>query len=113
MTDITPERLARIKARGSEIPEGPWKSIPWHIAEGPSEVRVSEGWLLCSVSSDDIAAFIAAARQDIPDLVAALEAAQAENAKQRADMAKIYELALEAAKEISGIKAELGRRIKP
>jgi hypothetical protein len=47
---------------------GPWKFVPWHIAEGPSEVRAPEGWLVCTTASDDDARLIAAA----PDLLAAL-----------------------------------------
>jgi hypothetical protein len=44
---------------------GPWKFVPWHIAEGPSEVRAPEGWLVCTTASDDDARLIAAA----PDLL--------------------------------------------
>ena len=39
---------------------GPWKAVPWHIAEGPSEVRAKEGWLICQTSSDANAHLIAA-----------------------------------------------------
>ena len=48
---------------------GPWKAVPWHIAEGPSEVRAKEGWLICQTSSDANAHLIAAA----PMLYEALE----------------------------------------
>ncbi len=46
----------------------PWTWVPWHVAEGPSEVRCAEGWLVCTTSSDDHARLIAAA----PELLDAL-----------------------------------------
>lgn len=52
----------------SRFMHGPWSFVPWHVAEGPSEVRSQEGWLVCTTSSDDMARLIAAA----PDLLEAL-----------------------------------------
>lgn len=40
---------------------GPWIFIPWHIAEGPSEVRAPDGSLVCTTSTDDDARLIAGA----------------------------------------------------
>lgn len=36
----------------------PWRFVPSHVAEGPSEVRSPEGWLICTTSSDADAALI-------------------------------------------------------
>lgn len=43
----------------------PWKFVPWHIAEGPSEVRTTQGpgasstgWLICTTAGDDDAEHI-------------------------------------------------------
>jgi hypothetical protein len=105
MTDITPERLAQIKARADKATAGPWDEIrgntvravkgdfavpifeslapiDWH-----KNKRLTDG-VMCKAYSDEVnnAAFIASARQDIPDLIAALEAAQAENANLRAGL---------------------------
>lgn len=30
----------------------PWRFVPWHIEEGPSAVRASDGHLICSTASD-------------------------------------------------------------
>jgi hypothetical protein len=51
----------------------PWRFVPWHVAEGPSEVRAPEGWLLCTTSGDADAEFITIACNAHDDLVAALE----------------------------------------
>lgn len=48
---------------------GPWEYVPWHIAEGNSQVRAPEGWLICEASSDSNARLIAAA----PDLLEVLK----------------------------------------
>lgn len=52
----------------SKWTKGPWQFVPWHIAEGPSEVRAPEGWLICTTSGDANARLIASA----PDLYEAL-----------------------------------------
>ena len=51
---------------------GPWRFVPAHIEEGESAVRAPEGWIVCTTSSDDDAAFIARAVNAHDDLVAAL-----------------------------------------
>lgn len=62
--------LNALEALCERATKGPWTFVPWHIAEGPSEVRAGAGWLLCGLPSDDDAAFIAASREAIPALVA-------------------------------------------
>ncbi len=51
----------------------PWTWVPWHVAEGPSEVRCAEGWLVCTTSSDDHARLIAAAPELLEAAIAVLE----------------------------------------
>lgn len=41
------------------VPAGPWRSSPWHVEEGPSVVYVKDGWVLCPLSSDRYADYIA------------------------------------------------------
>jgi hypothetical protein len=41
------------------VPAGPWRSSPWHIEEGPSAVYVKDGWVLCPLSSDKYADWVA------------------------------------------------------
>lgn len=31
----------------------PWKFVPWHVEEGPPAVRSTEGWIVCTTSSDN------------------------------------------------------------
>lgn len=92
--DLTPERLAAIEARAEAATGKPWFATPvpdklsdngpdfWLIdavSEKNQETEVAE---LCHKPGDKAkhnAAFIAHARTDIPDLLAAYKAAQEEN----------------------------------
>lgn len=66
---VPPEKIAELRRLCDAATAGPWRHIPWHIAEGPSQVRVEAGWLLCELPSDADAAFIAAAREWLPRLL--------------------------------------------
>lgn len=46
-----------------------WYAVPWHVAEGPAQVRHKDGWLVCEVPADSYAALIAAS----PDILKALD----------------------------------------
>jgi len=46
-----------------------WRYVPSHVAEGPSEVRHKDGWLVCETCSDSYARLMASS----PDLVEALK----------------------------------------
>ena len=71
--------VKRLEAGLEGLPAGPWKHVPWHIAEGGSEVRVAEGWLLCCTSADGYARHIANCDPDtIRALLSALQAQAAE-----------------------------------
>lgn len=50
----------------------PWRFVPSHVAEGPSEVRSPEGWLICTTSSDADAALIERAVNEYEPLKARL-----------------------------------------
>lgn len=101
MTDITPERLAEIKARTDKATAGPWEFSPevfcgygystLYNPQTRDEIIVTGGkndgdspiiWMGEEMLEAD-RVFIEQARQDIPDLIAALEAAQAEIARLR------------------------------
>jgi len=61
--------IAATKAASEKaIPGPPWRYVPWHIEEGPPAVRAREGWLICTTSSDETAAFIAHASTAAPAL---------------------------------------------
>ena len=71
---MTPERLAEIRARAEAATEGPWR------IDGRRVVYERDGWAemvtpILHVSAD--ATFIAAARTDVPELVAEVERLQA------------------------------------
>lgn len=82
---ITKERLAEIKARAEAATPGPWEPFEWYhsddggwAAVGPHHVDVDgyepdePGSLIHERATLD-AAFISAARTDVPDLVAEVE----------------------------------------
>lgn len=54
---------------------GPWKHVPWQVAEGEDEVRAPEGWLICCTSSGANARLIAAAPDGYEAAGAFIEAA--------------------------------------
>ena len=49
---------------------GPFKYSPQHIEEGASAVRSPLGWIFATTASDTDAAFIVAACNALPDLIA-------------------------------------------
>ncbi len=49
-----------------------WKYVPQHIAEGPSEVRHPDGWLICTTPSDELAALIVRAVNHFDEVVEVL-----------------------------------------
>ena len=73
---ISDERLAEIEARASVATPGPWSPLLTDVlCHGTPE----GDWVVaCDVVGDGDAAFIGAARTDVPDLVADLRAARAE-----------------------------------
>ena len=85
--DVTPERLAEIEARanaaGRECP-GEWRVCEYPEDAGISCVESEGGVVVMEATNDKgepsvaVAEFIAAARQDVPDLCAALRESQAE-----------------------------------
>jgi hypothetical protein len=79
---MTHEELAAIKARAEAASDGPWEAIPdpaygddgYLLAVGP--VWALGGGTLDLNVGDDDAAFICAAREDIPRLVTEVERLQ-------------------------------------
>lgn len=65
------ERIEEIKARAEAATPGPWRVLRWtRVWSIPADA-----WVVAGYDDTDTcdAAFIAAARQDIPDLLAAIE----------------------------------------
>ena len=89
MTGMTPERLAEIRTRAEAATEGPWEATWeegddwWSITGAPQRVGAGGPWAVCpEVATSDArdpadATFIAAARTDVPELVAEVERLQA------------------------------------
>lgn len=72
------DRLRELLDKARHLPV-PLRAVPRHIAEAEPEVRTSEGWLLCSVSSDDYATLIVEAINALPELFDTLDRLTAEN----------------------------------
>lgn len=72
--------LTALEALAKAAPSGEWRFVPWHIAEGPPQVRVrtaTEDYLLCELPSDNAAAYIAAAHPAaVLDLIARVRKAE-------------------------------------
>lgn len=73
-------RLAEIRGRLAPVVAAHgdrWKAVPWHVTEGPPEVRVerngAKDYLLCCPIYDSDAAFIAHAPADIAALLAEVD----------------------------------------
>ena len=62
----------------------PWRFVPSHVAEGPSEVRSPEGWLICTTSSDADAALIERAVNAYEPLKARLAEVEGQRDRSRA-----------------------------
>lgn len=97
-------RLQEIKARADAATAGPWKASHRHglLTENDDESAglgleiegPPEAWNRGQFSRGADASFIAHAREDVPDLIAALEASRAECARLRAALEKSRSLAL-------------------
>jgi hypothetical protein len=82
---VKPERLAEIKARTNEAKPGPWR-LGWKSPHYPNRIKGPDNkTIMSAVCNDPIctpheatARFIAAARQDVPDLLAEVERLRAE-----------------------------------
>lgn len=62
------DQLDELRAAAAKATQGPWGYSPWHIEEGPSAVVKKENgdnWYIANTSSDDDAAYIAAANPEV------------------------------------------------
>lgn len=92
---MTPERLAELEALANAATPGPWDSIPagaWTGRVFAGEHMVAKVDTEVSDDHND-AAFIAASRQAIPDLIAALRDAWAERDALAAQVDRVRALA--------------------
>ena len=88
---MTPERLAEIRAREQAASPGPWISLGNHLESGPGDYSLmwSEDGAPCAIAKDADCYFITHARQDIPDLLAEVEALASDNATMRDGLARL------------------------
>lgn len=85
---MTPERLAEIKARADAATKGPWKVAEQDLEcwiAGPTVVQNQEG-----AFARPNAAFIAHAREDIPDLLAEVERLKSKTEDRVTELARKY-----------------------
>lgn len=94
MSSMTPDRITEIKSRCEAATEGPWeywdnRGKPYWLHRWPQDAGFPPTGLIvgemnqgvqigksCSLHKPADCLFVANARQDVPDLVEALEAAQ-------------------------------------
>ena len=99
MTDeMTPERLAEIRARVKATTEGPWSFHPNHAFADPSDPLyvAGDGTVIADdISRKNNAVFIAHSRTDVPALIAEVERLRKENegARRAAASFKAWDLA--------------------
>ncbi|MEU2135332.1 hypothetical protein [Streptomyces sp. NPDC018352] len=95
---LTPDRLAEILARADAALPGPWCTDAWEIYQG-AEFEAGAEWIgetargvagAADLKQDRATAtFVAAARTDVPDLVAAVQLLTAERDALRARVAEL------------------------
>ena len=89
MISLDPARVAALRALAEAATPGPWElralSTCYHVLDTPSgDGTFQTGCISFDGSGKANAAFIAAARQAVPELLDALRDAEAENARLRA-----------------------------
>jgi len=90
MTDDIQDRLAEIEARAAAATAGPWEDDHWHDDDEMPHTVVRIGThLVVNLDNLDDAAFIAAARSDVPWLCSQLRESLAEAEKLRAELARV------------------------
>lgn len=113
---MTPERIAEIRGRAERATAGPWITEFNHQPDGCwITTGAPIGGLVASVFNDDgllSAEFIAHARQDVPDLLDALTAAQQENARLRAFARDAYSGLIQELEEMEAEAAAAGRQVR-
>jgi hypothetical protein len=84
---LSPDQLAEIAARAEAATPGPWRADSSEIYQGDDEYKPDPAWIGETCRADDFegsradAAFIAAARTDVPALLAEVDRLRACNAK--------------------------------
>lgn len=102
VTAMTPDHLAAIEARAAAATPGPWTAVP-----GAYIVAREDDDVIIDADTNDTADFVAACREDIPALIAALRAA--EEALRAADaMAAFVDDDVVALKEYRAARERMG-----
>jgi hypothetical protein len=92
MAELTDERIAEIEARAICATKGPWLGKEG-AAEGDQIFAAKGGWIAeVSPLQHQNVRFIAASRQDVPDLIAALRAAREHIAAMRRELVSMYQI---------------------
>lgn len=92
---MTPEQRAEIRARADAATDGPWRQTRWadQSTAGRDCIASTNGYEIIRVARaclrDADAAFIAAARTDIPDLLDDIERLEAEVERLRAKVERV------------------------
>ena len=107
---MTPEELEAIEARANKATEGPWAAHmdDFTVRVDASYIPAQRKIALCATgdNANCNTTFIAAARQDIPDLIAEVRRLREELTQHKA-------LMLEAVNEFDKIKVAVNARFRP
>lgn len=99
MSELTPERLAEIKARTDAATPGPWfvehleRDGFTYFSTDIAPLESFDGEVHAGVLDEDEAEFIAHAREDVPDLVAEVERLRSERDALQAKLDQVREWA--------------------
>lgn len=87
------------------VQKTPWIWIPQHLAEGPSEVRAADNSLVCTVSSDEEAQFIAEAGKVFHETLMTPRQLASKVAAHQAELEALRERAAKVARDESRLEA--------
>jgi 4-alpha-glucanotransferase len=106
MTEMTPERLAAIKAREAAATKGPWYAV--YEDDGDIVIEDDQHNLLTPTAEDF--AFMRHAREDVRALLTEVERLERENEKTREAMNEWAESDARARAEVERLRGLLGMK---
>jgi hypothetical protein len=112
MAELTDERIAEIEARAICATKGPWLGKEG-AAEGDQIFAAKGGWIAeVSPLQHQNVRFIAASRQDVPDLIAALRAAREHIAAMRTELVTMCRILVNCDVFVTGCDCEYCSKAK-